>query len=81
MPTSKPWSQSAWKTMDVSLMDQSDGRPHGIQEEQPSACTRGANGAAVSSQTLLWRVPCNGPVMATRCPETNTGLLAVVFTF
>lgn len=36
MPTSKPRSQSAWKTMDVSLMDQSDGRPRGIQEEQPA---------------------------------------------
>lgn len=80
MPTSKPWSQSAWKTMDVSLMDQSDRKPHSIQEQPGAARGRQQDCSQLPAFVAQW-VPCKGPVLATGCPESNAGLLAVGFTF
>lgn len=56
------------------------GSPTVYKKSSPALHT-GANRTAVSSQPLLRWVPCKGPVLATGCPESNAGLLAVGFTF
>lgn len=66
--------------MDVSLMDQSDGRPRGIQEEQP-APVRGAMGLQSAPSLCCGGFLVLGLWWQQDVLKLNTGLLAVVFTF